>query len=129
MRRIAPHSELHRARLAQGRGIGERGEIGRPIGDVDPIEQMMAVQLADLGAEQGFRRGRHKQHRAVLAVPGDDVGHVARKKAIAVLLGIEQPETCSRQQLGAERKPGGIERRRYDAERRERAELGAVGRR
>ena len=54
---------------------------------------------------------------------GDDVGHVAGEQAIAVLLGIEQPEAGARERLGAEREPGRIERRRNDAERRQRALL------
>ena len=93
------------------------------------IEQVVAVQFAHLGAEQRFRRGRNEQHRAVLAMPGDDVGHVAGQEAITILLGVEQPEARSRQQLGAEREPGGIERRRDDAERRKRARFGPVDRR
>ncbi len=128
-RRIAPHPEFHRTRLAQGRGIGERGQIGRPVGDMHAIEQVMAMQLADLGAEQRLRRGRNEQHRAVASVPGDDVGHVARQEAIAILLGVQQPEARSRQGFGAEREAGGVERRRDDAERRERARFGPVDRR
>ena len=93
------------------------------------IEQMMAVQLTHLGAEQRFRRGRDEQHRAVLAMPGDDVGHVARQKTVAILLGIEQPEARPRERLGAECEPGGVERRRDDAERRERARPRPIGRR
>ena len=49
-----------------------------------------------------------------------DVGHVARQQAVAVLLGVKQPEAGARQRLGAEREPGRIKRRRYDAERGER---------
>ena len=128
-RRLAPHPELDRTRLAERRGVGKRGEIGRAIGDMNAIEQAVAMQLADLGAEQRLRRGRDEQHRAVAAVPGDDVGHVARQQAVTVLLGVEQPEARSRQRFSAERQTRGIERRRDDAERGQRADFSRVGRR
>ena len=84
------------------------------------VEQAVAEQVLHLGAEQRLGRRRHEQHRAVAAMAGDDVGHVAGEQAVAVLLGVEQPEARARERFGAEREAGGIERRRDDAERRER---------
>ena len=108
----------------QRRGIGERGEIGRAVGDMHAVEQPMAVQFARPGAEQRFGGRRNEQHRAVAAVPRDDVGHVAREQAVAVLLRVEQPEARARERFGAEREARRIERRRDDAERRKRAGFG-----
>ena len=39
---VAPQAELDAARLAAARGIRQRGEIGRAIGDVDAVEQAVA---------------------------------------------------------------------------------------
>ena len=62
-------------------------------------------------------------------MPRDDVGHVAGEQAVAVLLGVQQPEARPGERLGAKREPGGIERRRNDAERRQGAGLRGSGRR
>ena len=40
----AAHAEFDRARFAERRRIGERGEIGRPVGDMHAVEQAVAVQ-------------------------------------------------------------------------------------
>ena len=48
-----------------------------------------------------------------------DVGDVTREKPIAILFGIEQPETGARQFLGAECKAGGIKSGGYNPERGE----------
>ena len=87
------------------------------------VEQAVAEQVLHLRAEQRLGRRRHEQHRAVAAVAGDDVGHVAGEQPIAVLLGIEQPEARARERFGAERKSGRVERRRDDAERCQRGLL------
>ena len=126
---FAPHAELHRAAFAERGGIGQRRQIGRAVGDVHAVEQAVAEELAHRCAEQRLGRGRHEQHRAVAAVARDDVGHVAGQQPIAVLLGVEQPEARARERFGAEREPGGVERRRDDAERRERGLLVLGGRR
>ena len=66
----------------------------------------------------------------VAAVARDDVGHIAREQAIAVFVGIAQPEAGARQLLGAEREARGVKRGRDDAERGERAVfVGGRGRR
>ena len=126
---VAANAEFDRTRFAQCRGIAERGEIGRPVGDMDPVEQAVAGQLATAHAEQFFGGRRDEQHRTVAAMPGNDVGHVARQQPVAVLLGIEQPETGTRQRLGAERQAGRVKSRRNDAERRERGRRGRSRRR
>ena len=43
---IAPHAEFDRAGLAARRGIRQRREIGRAVGDMHAIEQAVAEQLA-----------------------------------------------------------------------------------
>ena len=75
-----------------------------------------------------LRRGRNEQHRAVAAMAGDDVGHVAGQQAIAVFLRIEQPEAGAGERFRAKRETGGIERGRDDPERRERAMVAAAQR-
>ncbi len=95
----------------QGRGIAERGQIGRAVGDMDALEQAVAMQFAMRDAEQRFGGRRYEQHGAIAAVPRDDVGDIARQQPVTVLLGIEQPEAGSRQRLGAEREPGRVKRR------------------
>ena len=77
---------------------------------MDAVEQAMAVQVGDAGPEQRFAGRRHKQHRAVAAVPGDHVGHGPRQQSVTILLGVEQPDTGARQSLGAERQARRIER-------------------
>ena len=42
---IAPHTELDRAGLAQRGSVGKRREIGRPVGDMHPIEQAVAQEV------------------------------------------------------------------------------------
>ena len=120
---VAADAEFDRAVLAERGRIGERGEIGRPVGDMHAVEQAVAGKLAGAHAEQRLGRRRDEQHGAVAAMPGDDVGHVAREQAIAVLLGIEQPDAGARELLGAERETGGVERGGDDAERGQRAML------
>ena len=115
---VALEAEFDAARLAAARGPRERGEIGRAVGDMDAVEQAVALQPRDRRAEHGFGRGRDELDRAVAAMTRDHVAHVARQQAIAIFLDIEQRDGGARQQLGAERKPRGIERRRYHAERR-----------
>ena len=117
---LAPHAELDRAALSQGRGVAERGEIGGTVGDVDAVEQAMPMQFDDRATEQQFGGRRDEQHRAVAAMAGDHVGHVARQQPVTVLFGVEQPEARPRQRLGAEREPRRVERGGNDAERGER---------
>ena len=87
---IAADAELDRTVLAKRRRVGERGQIGRSVGDVHAVEQAVAEQLVARHAEQRFGRRRHEQHGAVAAVPGDDVGHIACEQTVALLLGVEQ---------------------------------------
>ncbi|MGY3411516.1 hypothetical protein ACVWZV_007629 [Bradyrhizobium sp. GM5.1] len=47
--------ELNATHVA-ARGIGQRRQIRRPIGDMDAIEQAVAEQLRDGHAEHGFHR-------------------------------------------------------------------------
>src|ERR1700674_5404730 len=56
-------------------------------------------------------------------MPGDDVGHIAGEKAIAILLGVQQPKAGPGKRLGTKRKASRVKRRRDDAERRQRAVL------
>jgi hypothetical protein len=88
------------------------------------LEQAVAGEVGGADAEQLLGRRRDEQYLAVAAVPGDDVGHMARQQAVAVLLGMAQPVADTRQLLGAEREAGSIERGGDDAERDKRAMLG-----
>ena len=108
----APDPEFDRAVFAERRRVGKRGEIDRPVGDMHAVEQAVAVQLGGAPPNSCLRRRRNEQHRAVVAVAGDDVSHVAGQKAIAFFFGIEQPAPVRRELLGAERKPARVERRR-----------------
>ena len=109
--RVAAQAELDAARLAATRGIRQRGEIGRTVGDMDAVEQAVAGEPRGLCAEHGFGRGRDELHRAVAAVARNHVAHVARQQAIAVFLDIEQRHAGARQRFRAERQTRGIERR------------------
>ncbi len=64
---VAAQAEFDAARVAAARGIRQRREIGRAIGDMDAIEQAMASSRATGRAEQGFRRRRNELHGAVAA--------------------------------------------------------------
>ena len=114
---FAADAEFERALFVQRGGVGERGEIGRPVGDMHAVEQAIAQQLVDRNAEQRLGRRRDKQHGAVAAMAHDDVGHVAGEQPVAVFLGVQHPEAGARERFGAERKAGGIKRRRDNAER------------
>ncbi len=116
---VAPHAELDR--LTFGARPGERRQIGRAVRDVNAVEQAVAEQVIDLGAEQHLGGGRGEEHRAVAGVSRDDVGHVAGEQPVAVLFGVEKPEARARERFGAEREPGRVQRGGDDAERRERA--------
>ena len=118
-RHFPPETKFDAARLAAARRIRQRGEIGRTIGDMDAVEQAMPQQPRYRRAQHRFHRGRNELHRAVAAMARDHVAHVARQQPIAILLDIEQRDAGARQRLGAEGKPGGIERRRCHAERHE----------
>ena len=84
------------------------------------VEQAVAEQLLRPAAEQRLGRRRDEPHRAVAAMAGDDVGHVAREQAIAVLLGVRAARSSCARAIRAEREAGGIERGGDDAERRQR---------
>ena len=88
--RIAAETEFDAARLAAARGIRQRREIGRTIGDMDAVEQAVAGEPRNRRAEHGFRRRRNELHGAVAAVTRNHVAHVSREQAIAVFLDIEQ---------------------------------------
>lgn len=111
---LAPQPELDAAHLA-ARGIGQRGEIGRAIGDMDAVEQAVTEQLRRRQAEHGLRRRRDELHRAVALMPRDHIAHVAGEQAIALLFAREQRHAGACQRLRAEGKARGIERRRDDA--------------
>ena len=114
--------------LAQHRGITQRRQIGRAVGDMDAIEQSMPVQFAiPARRNSASAAGDTNTHGAVAAVTRDDIAHVARQEPIAVFFGVEQPETRSRQRLGAERETGGVEPGRDDAERGERGRRFGLG--
>ncbi len=84
-------AELNRAADPARGGIGERSHIGRPVSDMNVVEQPMTEQRLRRRSEQGFRCRRRKPDRAVAAVARDDVGNVAREEAIAVLFHDQQP--------------------------------------
>src|ERR1019366_2517003 len=42
MMNVAPETEFDAARLAAARRVRKRGEIGRPVGDMDAVEQPVA---------------------------------------------------------------------------------------
>ncbi len=106
---LAPNAKLDGAVLTQRRGIAERRQIRRAIGHVNAVEQAVRVQIADPAAEQRFGGGRREQHRAVAAVPRDHVRHVARQQPVAILFGVQQPETGAGQRLGPERETGCVQ--------------------
>ncbi|MGY4235484.1 hypothetical protein ACVIIW_004431 [Bradyrhizobium sp. USDA 4449] len=123
--RLPPQPEFDAAHLA-ARGVRQRREIGRTIGDMDTIEQAMALQLCDGHAEHGFRRRRDELHRAIALMPRDHVAHVARQQAIALLLARQQRDAGAGERLGAEGKACGIERCRSNAERHHHAAFRAA---
>ena len=41
--RITPHPEFNRSALAQRRSIAKRSQIGRPVGDMDAVEQALSL--------------------------------------------------------------------------------------
>ena len=53
----AADAEFDRTVFAVRGRIGERGQVGRPIGDMHAVEQAMAGQLAGAGAEQRSAAG------------------------------------------------------------------------
>src|SRR4029077_11584462 len=53
---IAPQPEFDAARFAATRSPRQRGEIGRTIGDMDAVEQAVALQPRDRYAEHGLGR-------------------------------------------------------------------------
>src|SRR4029079_708189 len=116
-----PRPELDALRLAATRGLRQGGEIGRTVGDVDAVEQAMAAEPGDGGAQHRFGRGRDELHGAVAAVTRDHVAHVSRQQAITVFLDIKQRHAGPRQRLGAKGKTRGIEDRRDYAEPGQRA--------
>ena len=124
---VAPQPEFDAARLAAARRIRQRGEIGRTIGDMDAVEQAMALKPRHRRAEHGFGGGRDELHRAGTAMARDHVAHVARQQAIAIFLDVEQRHAGARQQLRAERKARGIERCGRDAKRDQYAAQGSAG--
>ena len=86
----ALHAELDVALRGAPRDLGERGEIGRTIGDMNAVEQTMPDQFARQRVEQRIGRRRDEFDRAIAAMPRDDVAHIARKQAVAILLRVEQ---------------------------------------
>ena len=127
--RFAPHAEFDGLAFAQRRGVAERGQISRPVGHMDAAEQALPVQVGDAATEQRLRGRRYEEHGAVAAVSRNHVGHVARQEPVAVFLGVKEPEADTRQRLGAEREPGRVQRRRYDAERSQCRMSARIGRR
>ena len=116
-RRIPPEAKFDAARFATARGIRKCGEVGRTVGDVDAVEQAVPEQPRYRRAQHRLRRRRDELHRAVAAMARNDVTHVPCQQPISILLDIKQRDSGSRQQFRAEGEPGGIQRRRRDAER------------
>ncbi len=115
--RFAADAEFHRAGLAMRRGIGQRGQEGRAVGDMDAVEHAVAVQVIDPHAEQSLRppatrtvRNHCVRWRATTSVI------LLAKQAVTVFFGGEQQGAGARQRLGAKRKARGIEGRRSDAQ-------------
>ena len=67
---VAADAEFDRAVLAERGCIGERGEIGRPVGHMHAVEQAVPGKLADAHAEQRLGRRRNEQHGAVACHAG-----------------------------------------------------------
>ena len=84
---------------------------------MDAIEQAVPEQPRYRRAQHRLRRRRNELHRAVAAMARNDVAHVPRQQAISIFLDIKQRDAGARQRFRAEGEPGGIERRRRDAER------------
>ena len=107
--RIAADAELDAARFAAARGIRQRGEIGRTIGDMDAIEQAMAGSRATDVPSMASAAGEMNCTAPLRLMARNHVAHVARQQAIAVFLDIEQRYGGARQRFRAKRKPCGIE--------------------
>ena len=113
---VAAHPELDRAALAARRRVGERRQVGGTVGDVHAVEQAVADEVARRRAEQRLGGRRGEQHRAVAAMPGDHVGHVAREQVVALLADAQEARAGARERAGAQRHRGREQRRRDDAE-------------
>ena len=116
-RYLALEAELHAARFTDARGGRQRGEIGRPVGDMNAIEQAMAEQLLDRRSQEGLGSRRNELYRAVAVMARDHVAHVARQQAVAFFFHGQERDAGARQELHAEGKARGIERGRSNAER------------
>ena len=53
---FAPHAELDRTAFSERRGIAERRQISGPVGDMDALEQTMAVQFGNTRNQTATRR-------------------------------------------------------------------------
>ena len=102
-RHLPSHTKLDAARFAAARGVGQRGEIGRAIGDMNTIEQPMAEQSRDRRAQHRFGRRRNELHRTVAAMARDHVAHVPRQQAITFFFDGQQRHAGARQRLGRRR--------------------------
>ena len=117
---VATHAKLDGAALGESRGIANRGQIGRAIGNVDTLEQTVPEQSSSRRAKHRIGRRRNKQHGAVAPMPRNHVRHIVRQQPVARFLSVEQPEAGARQPFGAERETRRIKRGRDDAERDQR---------
>ncbi|CAA2156431.1 hypothetical protein MBRA_02007 [Methylobacterium brachiatum] len=74
-----------------GRGdIADRLEEGRPVGDMDPLQQAVAAQPRRVAADQAARRDRGLEHPAVAVVPGHEVVDRREQQPVAGLV-VAQP--------------------------------------
>ena len=114
-RELAPEPEFDALRVVAERSRRKRGEIGRAVGHVDPLEQAVVPQFRYGHAKQNFRGRRNELHGAIALVARNHVAHVARQQAIATFLDVQQRDSGARQRLGAERNSRGIQRRGRNA--------------
>ena len=107
----------------------KRREIGRPVGDMNAVEQAVRQQPRRRRAEHGLGGRRNELHGAVAVMTRNHVAHVPRQQPVAVFLDREQRHAGARQQLRAECKPRSIERARCDAKCHAQAAQGWIRRR
>ena len=95
--------------LAALRGLGQRRQIGRTIGDVDAIEKAVLEQMRGRRSHHGFRRRRDELDRAVAPMAGDHIAHVEGQQAVAAFFARHEFDAGARQRLRAERKTCRVE--------------------
>ena len=119
----AADAQLEQALFGEAGGVGDGREVGRPVDDVDPVEQAIAQQVGRTHADQGLSRRRDGQDRAVMVVMNNDICRRLRQHPMPILFGVKERMGGADEQLDAKRKTRGIERGRHDAECGQRALL------